>query len=76
MHTERTRIEKSLFLEEMLGEMLLKSNTEMICHNCLSTMPFTFVYRTADIYLCASERRDIDCSEHTIEYHSIRRNRF
>jgi len=37
-------------------------------------MPFTFVYRTAGIYLCAiyaaRERRDINCSVHKFELHS------
>jgi len=38
-------------------------------------MPFTFVYRTAGIYLlcylcCERERRDIHCSVHKFELHS------
>lgn len=39
-------------------------------------MPFTFVYRTAGIYVslcylcCERERRDINCSVHKFELHS------
>ena len=39
------------------------------------TMPFTFVYRTADIHLCAilakRKLRDISCSVHKSEWYSI-----
>ena len=38
------------------------------------TMPFTFVYRTADIYIAALfKRRGISCSVHKSERHSMKR---
>ena len=37
----------------------------------LNTLPFTFAYRTADIYLCERERRDTSYSVHKSEWHSL-----
>ena len=47
----------------------------IISYFIYTTMPFTFVYRTADTYLCAIRvsrgRRDISCSVHKFEWHSM-----
>ena len=44
------------------------------------TIPFTFVYRTADKYFCAikavRERREISCSVDKSEWHSTNRGTY